>query len=81
LTVAVTTELDDELRQEGRVYDLTHRLNTMRKESGLALTDRIRVVLPESDADLLVYADRIRDEVLATELAVGRVAEPQIEAV
>jgi isoleucyl-tRNA synthetase len=81
LTVAVTTELDDELLQEGRVYDLTHRLNTMRKELGLALTDRIRVVLPESDADLLDYEERIKDEVLATEIVVGRVAEPQIEKI
>ena len=81
LTVAVTTELDDELRQEGRVYDLTHQLNTMRKEAGLALTDRIRVVLPESDADLLDYEERIKDEVLATEIVVGQVAEPQIEKI
>ena len=77
----MTTELDDELRQEGRVYDLTHQLNTMRKEAGLALTDRIRVVLPESDADLLDYEERIKDEVLATEIAVGQVAEPQIEKI
>ena len=63
------------------MYDLTHQLNTMRKEAGLALTDRIRVVLPESDADLLVYEERIKDEVLATEIAVGRVAEPQIERI
>jgi isoleucyl-tRNA synthetase len=77
----VTTELDDELLQEGRVYDLTHQLNTMRKEAGLALTDRIRVVLPESDADLLDYEERIKDEVLATEIVVGQVAEPQIERI
>src|SRR5919204_1188079 len=43
LTVAMTTELDDELRVEGRVYELTHRVNTMRKEAGLELTDRIRL--------------------------------------
>src|SRR5439155_948486 len=75
------TELDDELRQEGRVYDLTHQLNTRRKEAGLALTDRIRVVLPDSDADLLDYEERIKDEVLATEIDVGQVAEPQIEKI
>src|SRR5207253_950989 len=75
------TELDDELRQEGRVYDLTHQLNTMRKEAGLALMDRIRVVLPDSDADLLAYEDRIKDEVLATEIVVERVAEPQVQKV
>jgi isoleucyl-tRNA synthetase len=79
LTVAVSTELDDELRKEGRVYDLTHQLNTMRKEAGLALTDRIRVVLPETDADLLEYEERIKDETLAVELVVGPVAEAQIE--
>ena len=53
----------------------------MRKEAGLALTDRIRVVLPDSEADLLVYADRIKEEVLATEIVVEQIAEPQIEAV
>ena len=74
-------ELDDELRKEGRVYDLTHQLNTMRKEAGLALTNRIRVVLPERDGDLLDYEDRIKDEALATEIVVGQVEEPQIEKV
>jgi hypothetical protein len=63
------------------VYDLTHQLNTMRKEAGLALTDRIRVLLPESGADLLDYEERIKDEVLATEIVVGQVAEPQIEKI
>jgi hypothetical protein len=53
----------------------------MRKEAGLALTDRIRVVLPESDADLLVYEDRIKDEVLAIEIVVEQVAEPKIRRV
>jgi isoleucyl-tRNA synthetase len=79
LTVAVSTELDDELRKEGRVYDLTHQLNTMRKEAGLALTDRIRVALPETDADLLDYEERIKDETLAIEIVIGPVAEAQIE--
>jgi isoleucyl-tRNA synthetase len=81
LTVAVTTELDDELRKEGRVYDLTHRLNTLRKEAGLALTDRIRVLLPETDAELLEYENRIKDEVLATEIVLGDATDPQIHKV
>jgi isoleucyl-tRNA synthetase len=78
LTVAVTTELDEELRREGRVLDLIHRLNTMRKEAGLALTDRIRVTLPEADADLLQYADWIKEEVLATDIRTDDVTEPLI---
>ncbi len=81
LTVAVTTELDEELRREGRVLDLIHRLNTMRKDAGLALTDRIRVTLPEADADLLQHADWIKEEVLATELATDSVDEPRIAKV
>jgi isoleucyl-tRNA synthetase len=81
LTVAVTTELDDELRLEGRVYELIHLLNSMRKQQGFSLTDRIRVTLPESEADLLQYADWIKEEVLATGIGVGDVAEPRIEKI
>jgi isoleucyl-tRNA synthetase len=81
LTVAVTTELDDELRREGRVYELIHRINTMRKDAGLELTDRITVTLPESDEDLLDYADWIKEEVLATEIRTDDSGEPQISKV
>jgi isoleucyl-tRNA synthetase len=81
LTVAITTELDDELRLEGRVLDLIHQLNTMRKDAGLALTDRIRVTLPESHADLLRHESWIKEEVLATEIRTDGVAEPEIAKV
>jgi isoleucyl-tRNA synthetase len=81
LTVAVTTELDDELRREGRVYELIHRINTMRKDEGLELTDRITVTLPESDKDLLDYADWIKEEVLATEIRTNGSTEPEIAKV
>jgi isoleucyl-tRNA synthetase len=81
LTVAVTTELDEELRLEARVLDLIHQLNTMRKDAGLALTDRIRVTLPEADADLLAHEAWIKEEVLATEIRTDGVAEPQIAKV
>ena len=79
VTVALDTELDDELRLEGRVLDLIHRLNAMRKEAGFELTDRIVVRLPQSDADLLAHADWIKNEVLAVELELdGAAGEPQI---
>ena len=81
LTVAVTTELDDELRLEGRVLDLIHRLNTMRKEAGLALTDRISVTLPQSDADLLAHKAWIKEEVLATEIRADGDTEVRITKV
>jgi len=80
VTVALDTRLDPELELEGRVLDLIHRLNTMRKEAGLALTDRISVTLPASQSDLLdQHAEWIKDEVLAVSIeANGGSSEPQI---
>jgi hypothetical protein len=53
----------------------------MRKEAGLELTDRIRVTLPASHADLLRHADWIKEEVLATEIRTDSVSEPEITKV
>jgi isoleucyl-tRNA synthetase len=79
LTVALDTGLDAELELEGRVLDLIHRLNTMRKDAGLELTDRIVVTLPESEADLLRHADWIKEETLAVAIdADGGAPEPKI---
>jgi len=71
ISVAFDTTLDDELRREGRVLDLVHALNAMRKSAGLELTDRIVVTLPCREEDLLAYRDRIANEVLAREIKLG----------
>jgi isoleucyl-tRNA synthetase len=81
VTVAVSTELDDELLLEGRVLDLIHRVNTMRKDAGLELTDRITLTLPKTDADLLQHGDWIKREVLATEIGTDGSADPVIARV
>jgi isoleucyl-tRNA synthetase len=82
LTVALDTALDAELRLEGRVLDLIHEVNSMRKEAGLELTDRITVTLPESQSDLLEHAEWIKNEVLAVSIeANGDASEPQIAKV
>jgi isoleucyl-tRNA synthetase len=73
VTVALDTTLDDELRREGRVYELIHQVNTMRKKRGLGLSDRIVLWLPASDSDLLGYRDWIAAEVLATSVDLGPV--------
>jgi isoleucyl-tRNA synthetase len=65
LTVALDLALDDELLREGRVYELIHSVNTLRKESGLELTDRIQLTLAEADADLLDHREWIARETLA----------------
>ena len=69
LTVELDTELDDELLLEGRVCDLIRKLNEMRKEAGLEVTDRIRVRLPRAKAELCAHGDWIKAEVLAVEIA------------
>jgi isoleucyl-tRNA synthetase len=79
VTVALDTALDPELELEGRVLDLIHELNSMRKQAGLELTDRIVVTLPESASDLLAHEDWIKEEVLAVEIRTdGGSGEPEI---
>ncbi len=80
VTVALETGLDPELELEGRAFDLIHRLNTLRKDAGFALTDRIRVTLPRDYAELVErHRDWIAREVLAVALDVGDVDEPALE--
>ena len=71
VSIALDTELDDELRREGRVLSLIHHVNTLRKETGLELTDRITLRLAADDADLLAHRSWIAAEVLATTVEVG----------
>jgi isoleucyl-tRNA synthetase len=79
VTVALDLHLDDDLVRAGRVYDLIHAVNTLRKDAGLELTDRIQLTIPEADADLLEHRDWIARDTLAvsveidgTELAVAK---------
>jgi len=79
VTVALDTTLDAELELEALVLDLIHRINAMRKEQGLELTDRIRITLPAAQKDLLQHEDWIKQETLAVEIKTdGGSAEPQI---
>src|SRR5204863_2619268 len=60
LSVEIDPALDDELRLEGRVFDLTHAVNVLRKERGLDVSDRIRLEIPTADADVVEhYRERI----------------------
>jgi isoleucyl-tRNA synthetase len=70
LSVALDVRLDPELELEGRVYDLVHAVNTMRKEQGLEITDRIVLTLPDG-GDLAEFEERIRSETLAVEIEHG----------
>ena len=79
VTVALDTAVDPELELEGRVYDLIHTLNSMRKEQGLELTDRIRITLPAAQRELLRHEEWIKRETLAVEIEIdGASPEPRI---
>ena len=78
VTVAVDTSLDEALVLEGRVYELIHRVNSMRKEAGLELTDRIALTIGGGDDDLLAHRDWIAKETLAVSVEVGDSPEPAI---
>ena len=69
--VAVDTRLDDELRLEGRVYDLIHTVQRLRRDAGLEITDRIVLTVTDAERDLLGYEDWIKGETLATSIEVG----------
>jgi isoleucyl-tRNA synthetase len=69
VTVALELGIDDELDLERRVYELIRRVNAMRKDAGLELTDRIDLVVPAADAELLRHAEWIKAETLAVSVA------------
>jgi isoleucyl-tRNA synthetase len=69
VTVAIETTLDDQLRIEARVNDLIRAVQVLRKDSGLEVTDRIRLWIP--DEDLLPFSERIAAETLAVSVELG----------
>lgn len=74
LTVVLDTTLDEALLREGLARELINKVNTMRRDAGLAVTDRIHVSIeatPRLVEALSYYDGYIRDEILATAIAIG----------
>ena len=68
LTVALEVELSEELRKEGVARELINRIQNMRKEAGLEITDRIKVFISPcdlSDEAVASYNEYIKGQVLA----------------
>jgi isoleucyl-tRNA synthetase len=78
VTVALDTALDPELELEALVLDLIHQINSMRREQGLELTDRIKITLPAAQSNLLEHEDWIKEETLAVEIDTDGGTEPRI---
>jgi isoleucyl-tRNA synthetase len=71
-TVALDLEVTPELKQAGLAREVVRTLQEARKNAGLEVSDRIKVWLTSTDADLTdalgKHADEIAREVLAVEL-------------
>ena len=83
LTVGIDPEITPELRQEGMVRDLIRAVQTLRKNQGLEVSDRIRLSV-SGDGELLDAVEAFRDyltgETLAAELITdGFGAEEEVE--
>ena len=74
LTVALEVELTDELRREGMARELINRIQNLRKDAGLEITDRISVVVEpneETDAAIASFNEYICAQVLADEIKIA----------
>ena len=74
LTVALDLTITEDLRLEGVARELIRSIQTLRKDSGFDITDRINVTLPDSDDNrtcLTKYSDYIASQVLAAGITLG----------
>jgi len=74
LTVALDSTISPALRQEGIARELVNRVQNLRKDSGLEVTDRIQLTLDSSaeiQAAIAENQDYVCNEVLATAIAFG----------
>ena len=73
-TVALTTAVDDALREEGVAREIVHAVQLARKNADLRIEDTIRLAL-DAPVELAAVVDRyqatIKAETLASELVVG----------
>ena len=68
LTVALDITVTDDLRNEGFSRELIKRIQNLRKESGLEITDRINIQLAHNeyiDRAVEAFGDNVRAQVLA----------------
>ena len=81
LTVALEVELDDDLRNEGMAREIINRVQNIRKDSGLEITDRINITIEPNDQTnkaIEAYGDYIRTQVLADEIIISDNDAPKV---
>jgi len=74
LTVALEVELTEGLKQEGMAREIINRVQNIRKDSGLEITDRIHIILAPNDEiqkAVAGYGDYIMTQVLADDITIA----------
>ena len=74
LTVALDLTITEDLRLEGVARELIRSIQTLRKDSGFDITDRINVTIPENEDNrtcLSKFSDYIASQVLADSITLG----------
>jgi isoleucyl-tRNA synthetase len=80
MTVALDTVISAELKNEGLSREFINRVQNLRKDADLNVSDRIRVVCDTASATLVGalegFSDYVKSETLTIELSFGPVAPP-----
>ena len=74
LTVALEVELTPELKKEGMARELINRIQNLRKDNGLEITDRVVVTIaPNAEVEEAVesYGEYIKSQVLANDIIIA----------
>ena len=77
ITVVLDTNLTPELIEEGFVREIISKIQTMRKEAGFEVTDKIGVSLENNQVIENIFRsheDQIKSEVLAEDVVYGKVS-------
>lgn len=82
LTVALEVEISDELRKEGMARELINRIQNIRKDTGLEITDRINVIITSVDQvekAVEAYSEYIKGQVLADDIVLADNDGPEFQ--
>jgi len=71
LTVALDVTITDELRNEGNARELVNRVQNLRKESGLDVTDKIKLVIQKND--ILEQSIKANEQYIKTETLTNKI--------
>jgi isoleucyl-tRNA synthetase len=78
--VSLDLEITPDLRREGLAREFVHQVQSLRRQLGFEVTDRIELTVAGPDEVLIAlreYADYVSEELLATSLRVGDAHAPE----